>query len=269
MNWVFSWDAQECAELARHHGFSCVQWGIIDPDEAKAKKAAEAFGEAEIEVVALAAYQNIISADPEVKAKSIDTITRFIEFSRYFPNSLGIATETGTKHPSDPWGFDPLNLEAPAWQEMLDVLRPLGEQAKAADTQLLIEGYIENVVRTPAEIKRVKADLDPAAFGFVMDPFNLLEEAQLTQQPAALADIFTSMQGATPIAHAKDVRYTAGKISTPRSGTGVFDFPAYFKLLDEQLPGAPLMLEHLEAHEVDETLDFLKTQYEHYLKSCN
>lgn len=269
MNWVYSWDPAECAERALKDGFDCIQWGIIDPDLSKAKEAAHVFSSEGLDVVGIAAYQNIVATDPDIKQKSETTIRCFIELSGYFPQSRGVVTETGTKHPTDPWGFDPLNLESAAWQEMLDVLKPLGELARAANTKILLEGYIENILRHADDIQRLRATLDPEIFGYIMDPYNLLEESELADQPGALDKVFTAMRGLAPLAHAKDVLYEKGKISTPRSGTGVFDFPAYFKRLDEQMPGVPLILEHLEADEVPETLDFLKSQYETYLKTLD
>ena len=270
-NWVFSNNSEECAKLATQHGFSCLQWSFEHGSENiradAAQDAYRIFTEAGLKVVALSGYQNLVAVDPIHKAKALNILERYLEIASFFPDSTGLATETGTKNPESQWVGHPDNLKPEAWDEMIAQLQPLGEKAKAAGTKLLIEGYVENIVRTADDIERLKAEVDMDAFGFVMDPFNLILEEQVPTHTAETERVFTAMNGHVGIAHAKDLLYTDGVVATPRSGTGMFDMQNYFKLLDEQLPGVPLILEHLKAEEVGETLDYLKQQYELYKNS--
>ncbi len=264
-NWVLSKDPQECAQRAVELGFSCIQWGLDLESEVPALEQAEAasaaFKEYELKVVALAGYQNLIAHDPAYKAKALSILEHYIAISALFPDSQGIATETGTKNRLSQWEGHPENLLPESWAELIQELKPIGEKAKAAGTRILIEGYVENVVRTAADLDRLKAELDMEAFGFVMDPFNLILEEKLPELEQECRQIFAVMQGHVGIAHAKDLLYTDGVVSTPRSGTGMFDMPMYFQLLDEQLPAVPLILEHLGLDEVEDTLNFLKRSY--------
>lgn len=267
-NWVLSEDPAECAALAHTHGFSCIQWGFPFENSAEdntreyAEAAQHVFHEEGLEVVALSGYQNIVSFDPSAKAAALKKLETDIEIASVFPEITGVATETGTKNRESPWVGHPDNISAAAWEEMMESLQGLGAKAKAAGTRILIEGYVENVVRIADDLEKLTTELDMEAFGFVMDPYNLILEEHLPELAAETHRIFDVMNGHVGIAHAKDLLYTDGVVDTPRSGKGMFDFQTYFKLLDEKLPGVPLILEHLNAEEVTETLDFLKSQYE-------
>lgn len=264
-NWVLSHDPMECARQATELGFSCLQWsfeeGTAKVNEKHAREAHAILTDHGLKVVALSGYQNLVSPDPSHRAKGIDILEHYLDIAPFFPDSTGLATETGTRNPENQWKGHPDNLTTESWEEMLTVLKPLGEKAKSAGTRILIEGYVENIVRTADDITRLKADVDMEAFGFVMDPFNLILEEKVPGHASETARIFETISGHVGIAHAKDLLYTDGVVDTPRSGTGMFDMRNYFKLLDEKLPGVPLILEHLEAREIPETLDYLKQQY--------
>ncbi len=267
-DFALSHDPAECAKLAKQHGFSCIQWGFPfsnAPEQntrAYAEECSRILQGEGLEVVAISGYQNIVSVDPQDKAAALNKLETDIEIASVFPHATGIATETGTKNQESPWVGHPDNLGEAAWEEMVESLQRLGEKAKAAGTRILIEGYVENVVRTADDLEKLLSVLDMEAFGFVMDPFNLILEETLPHLAEETGRIFNLMNGHVGIAHAKDLLYTDGVVDTPRSGKGMFDFQTYFKLLDEKLPGVPLILEHLNADEVSETLDFLKSQYE-------
>ncbi|MEX0325176.1 MAG: sugar phosphate isomerase/epimerase family protein [Puniceicoccaceae bacterium] len=272
-SWALSPDPATCAKRAVEHGFSCLQWGFPFelPEEEKtigtARETQAIYSDHGLDVVALAGYQNLVAHDPGYKTRAIRRLEQYIELSDVFPASTGVATETGTKNRESQWHGHADNLKPESWDEMIASMHRIGAAAKAAGTKILIEGYVENVVRTADDLLKLQSQVDMEAFGFVMDPFNLFLEEQVTDMPAETGRIFAVMGDRVGIAHAKDLQYVDGVITTPRSGTGMFDFQTYFKLLDEHLPGVPLILEHLEAHEVAGTLDFLKSEYESYQNS--
>lgn len=268
---IFHWildreDPENCARLAADFGFSCVQWNLPEDDsksdEEHAAAALEAFARRDIRVVALSGYQNPIDPHPEAKAAGVRLLERHIDIAPMFPDCTGVATETGTKNAECPWFSHPDNLKSESWEEMLSVLRPLIQRARLRGTRLLIEGYVENVVRTVGDLTRLKNELGEDRPDFVMDPFNLVLEQDLPRLPEVIHEVFDTIGKDCGVAHAKDLAYENGVVSTPRSGTGVFDFPTYFRLLDERLPDVPLILEHLEFQEIGEVLDFLKNQYQ-------
>lgn len=268
-NWIYPGDSAAQAKAIADQGFSCVQWGVYPRDtreisENEAKETTRLYQEHGLPIVVLSGYQNIVATAPEKKALALENLDHFLEISPLFPDSVGVATETGTKNPDSQWNDHPTNTEPTVWDEMVTSLLALGEKAKQAGTRLLIEGYVENVCRTPEDIERLLPLLDPKVFGFMMDPFNLVLEEKVPQLSDEISRIFTLIGEHSPIAHAKDLLYTDGVVSTPRSGTGIFDFATYFRLLDEKMPGVPLILEHLEAGQVEETLDFLKREYDRY-----
>jgi len=102
-----------------------------------------------------------------------------------------------------------------------------------------------------------------STFGFVLDPNNYYLEKDLKDGDSHLNRIFEAIGDAAPLAHAKDVLYVDGKVTTPRAGTGKLNWPLFVKLLNQYQPSAPLVLEHLNQNEVEETKAFVEA----YLKS--
>ena len=117
---------------------------------------------------------------------------------------------------------------------------------------------MNNVVATVRECERLRNEIPSPALGFVLDPNNLFEEADMADVPAHLERIFHVIGPWAPLAHAKDVVYRNGAIDTPRAGTGRLDYPAFARLMREYQPDAPLILEHLNPNEVPETLAYVR-----------
>jgi L-ribulose-5-phosphate 3-epimerase len=249
----------------RHYGMTCVQWRpseeSLASDEA-AREEIRRFTDAGLNIVALAGYQNLVAADGGLKMKSLAVMRRMLQLTAFVSPGLGVATETGTKHLESPWEFHPDNVNPATWQELILVVRELLAEAERLGVRVLLEGYVNNVLRTASDAERLQRELSSPALGFVMDPFNLFLEEQLKTQQSEQARIFAAIAHRAPIAHAKDLIYLDGKIDTPRAGQGVFDYPTYFQLLDRYSPGCPLIVEHLEAAHLPSVLEYLEHSYQ-------
>jgi sugar phosphate isomerase/epimerase len=248
----------------RHYGITCVQWRpseeALASDEA-ARAEIRYLTDAGLNIVALAGYQNLVAAEGSVKTKSLAVIRRMLQLAALVGAGVGVATETGTKHLESPWEFHPDNVNLATWQELVLVLRELLAEAERLGVRVLLEGYVNNVLRTASDAERLQRELSSPALGFVMDPFNLFLEEHLQTQQSEQARIFAAIAHSAPIAHAKDLVYRDGKIDTPRAGQGVFDYQTYFQLLDRYSPGVPLIVEHLNATELPSVLEYLEQSY--------
>ncbi len=252
-------------EQFKHYGLDCVQWEpspAAMQNDGDAYKEIQMFRDAGLAIVALVGYRNIVTPDRTKKAAVVKDMQRLFELAAMVGAGTGVATETGTKNAENQWLFHPDNLSEASWQELLETVKAFLEMAEGLDVKLLLEGYVENVLRTADDIRRFRKAVQSPALGFVMDPFNLLLEEHVPQQEGEQSKIFETVADLSPIAHAKDVLYTDGVVGTPRSGKGVFNFTPYFRLLEQQLPGVPLIVEHLSAEEIPEVLSFLQRAYD-------
>jgi sugar phosphate isomerase/epimerase len=263
---VFPGTERERAEAIAAHGFSCVQWRLPlatqDINAANVKSLLKPYQDNGLQIVALAGYENIVDPNGHLRAQNIERLKRLMDIAPLcgrgnLGGGIGVATETGTKNRVSQWLWHDDNASDTTWAELKSTITELSRYAKQSGSRLLLEGYVNNVLRTPDHIERLRRELRSVEYWFVMDPFNIFTEDKLPQQQHEIARIFTALGRRVAIAHAKDLFYYHGQISTPRAGQGIFDYKTYFRLLDEQLPDVPLILEHLTAEQVDGVLDYL------------
>jgi sugar phosphate isomerase/epimerase len=263
---VFPGTERERAEAIAAHGFSCVQWRLPlatqDINAANVKSLLKPYQDNGLQIVALAGYENIVDPNGHLRAQNIERLKRLMDIAPLcgrgnLGGGIGVATETGTKNRVSQWLWHDDNASDTTWAELKSTITELSRYAKQSGSRLLLEGYVNNVLRTPDLIERLRRELRSVEYWFVMDPFNIFTEDKLPQQQHEIARIFTALGKRVAIAHAKDLIYYHGQINTPRAGQGIFDYKTYFRLLDEQLPDAPLILEHLTAEQVDGVIDYL------------
>jgi sugar phosphate isomerase/epimerase len=263
---VFAGTERERAEAIAARGFSCVQWRLPlatqDINAANVKSLLKPYQDNGLQIVALAGYENIVDPNGHLRAQNIERLKRLMDIAPLsgrgnLGGGIGVATETGTKNRMGQWLWHDDNASDATWAELKTTITELSRYAKQSGSRLLLEGYVNNVLRTPDHIERLRRELRSVEYWFVMDPFNIFTEDKLPQQQHEIARIFTALGRRVAIAHAKDLFYYHGQINTPRAGQGIFDYKTYFRLLDEQLPDVPLILEHLTAEQVDGVLDYL------------
>lgn len=146
------------------------------------------------------------------------------------------------------------------FNEFVETVRMLQEYGKSCGSIPVLEGYIENIIRSTDEIERLCSVLPDTKF--VFDPFNVIYEHQLEDMPRTVSTIFDSIGERSVVAHAKDLVFIEGQVRTPRSGTGVFDWDFLGEELNRRLPNLPIVLEHLSEEEIPETLAFVKEKLE-------
>jgi sugar phosphate isomerase/epimerase len=197
-----------------------------------------------LSVAALGAYRNLISADPDKRQQNIAYLKACLEQA----NALGtpiVSTETGTLHPTGDWSDTPENDSPAAWAALyraLDELLPVAEQAQAV---LALEGYVNNVLKTPDQAAEVIRRYNSPHLKLMCDPYNYITK-DLLPQSAGLAEKFLGrFEQEFVIAHLKDVSPQGAEIDTPEFGLGVFPQAAYIKFLKTRRPDLPVIFEHL------------------------
>ena len=266
---VFPGSERERAEAIAAHGFGCVQWRLPlatqDINAVNVKSLLKPYQDNGLQIVALAGYENIVEPNGQLRLQNMERLKRLMDIAPLcgrgnLGGGIGVATETGTKNRTSQWEWHADNASDASWLELKNAITELSRYAKQSGSRLLLEGFVNNVLRTPDHIERLRRELRSVEYWFVMDPFNLFLEDKIATQQHEIARIFTAMGKRVAIAHAKDLVFYHGQINTPRAGQGIFDYKTYFRLLDEHLPDVPLILEHLIPEQVDDVLAYLESR---------
>jgi sugar phosphate isomerase/epimerase len=261
--------AEEMAAAINGHDIAFAQVdprqkGLLDGDGRMGIRQAEhirkVFQQQGISIPVLSGYMNLLDPDPGRREANLQEMEEMIELCPSFGAGC-IATETGSLHPTNPWGYHPDNDTEAAWDALLHVTERLRLRAASNGVTLLLEGYVNNVLSTAERAARLIRELPSAGLGLVMDPFNYIKEADLKRQEEALDVIFNAIAPHCVIAHAKDTLYTAKGIHTPRAGTGLMQWKLVADRLTSTMPDAVLYLEHLQPDEVEECLAFIRQAY--------
>ncbi len=201
-------------------------------------------------------YTNLVHPDPERRRQLLERLKAVIRCAPHL-GATSVATETGTRNPQSEWSRHPDNRSPETWQLLRAVTAELLEEAERAGVDLAYEGYVENVVDTPARMRQLISELGSPRLKIVMDPNNYFEPPLIPRMREVLAEIFDLLGDRIALAHAKDVRVEGDRCTTPRAGTGVLDYPLFIELLRRFGYQGPLILEHLREEEVPASRDYV------------
>lgn len=251
---AFSYDFQrgqldKLIESFQETGLTAVQLGqglldeVID-DPRLAPVARRKLEHAGIELVGLAGYQNLVAPDPDRRRRNIDYLIRCIELAPEFGTTV-VATETGTRNPDSDWVADPANSSPQTWNALYDALDELIPLAERHGVRIALEGYVNNVLATKADLQTILDHYNTSVLQVVLDPFNYLSAELMPEKEAETRDFLARFEDRFVIAHLKDVDERGAETDTPILAQGVFPFPIYVEFLLDRRPDLPVIHEHL------------------------
>ena len=218
-NGYYPYTLEETINRVKKDGFNCIQldlsfkdFDLNDPHTLpqtltieKARTIRNAFRDANIEIVAISGYTNLISPDADKKRKNIEYVKTLLKFAREL-GSPYVISETGTYEPSSDWVFHEKNATEEAFQEIKAVIKELAEYAHQHHAVFLVENYVNNVVGSVDQLLRLFREVDHPGLGLLMDPTNYFNGANIKNVDAELYRIFNALDGKIKIAHAKDIK---------------------------------------------------------------
>lgn len=231
------------------YGLGAVKLSRDLLDEAMESMAAlartrRALAERGMTLAGIAGYRNLVAPDAERRRAGIAFVARCLEAAPLLCTSI-VATESGTRHPDDDWLPVPENDRPESWallRAALDTLLPVAERHGSV---LAIEGFVNNVLRTPAQLAALLEEYRTPHLQVVLDPFNFMARDLLPTQQEVTAAYLRRFKDRFVVAHLKDVSADGAEVATPEFGTGVFDYTPYFAFLHAERPDLPIILEHL------------------------
>ena len=275
----------------KQDGFSCVQLDVSfkDCDAAKehltkerAQEIRDKFRDANLPVVAVSAYTNIVHHDPEQRKRNIAYIKGMMERAL----DLGcpyVASETGTYHPDSDWVWHERNGTEEAYEETAEILYDLVKFGREVGATFLVENYVNNVIGSIQRVQQLFDEINMPNLKLICDPTNFFTTENIHDVDGTLRSIFHALSDKMVIAHAKDIKPTqdtrvkradidadeshvfrgAGGVELPAAGLGLLNYNLYVSLLAKHHPNIPLIVEHVDAGDIPRAKRFVDSVLKH------
>ena len=266
------------------HGMSCVQLDLEFKDidlsrgnitTEKAHQVRDAFRDANIPIVSISAYTNLLAKDPEKKKANIEYVKEILAHARDFGTPY-VISETGT-HNDDDWMFDPWNKTEEAYQQFKEVAIDLAKYAYDHDAVFLIENYVNNVIGSVDQVARLLTEVNHPGIGLLCDPTNYFDDSNIDNGvDDTINKIFDVLDDKIKVAHAKDIKRAvdtgvkmgggsaehnsfrgAGAVELPGAGLGVLNYELYLTRLKKNHPNIPIIIEHIDEEDIPRAKKFV------------
>ena len=284
-NGYYPYTLEESIRRIKAQGFTSVQLDLCFKDMdldlktltvEKCHVIRDAFRDANIQIVAISAYTNLVHPDPAKKAKNIADVKALLKFARDLGTPY-VISETGTYCLESDWVYDPKNSTEEAYQDIKSVISDLSDFAYQNDAVFLIENYVNNIIGSVDQVLRLFADVKSPGLGLLMDPTNYFQDSNIDDIDGELNRIFNALGDRIKIAHAKDCKRAvdtsekhadidaveshtfrgAGAVELPAPGLGSLNYPLYIKRLSKICPNIPIIIEHLDESDIPRAKAFL------------
>lgn len=281
----FPYDLKTVIDRIKSLGFSTVQLDLsfkdIDFSPGKVTRqnshaVRDAFRRANLPICAISGYTNITHPDREERGRRVGALKEIIRNARNLGTPY-VISETGTFNTESDWVHHERNKTEEGYQEALDVIAELAQEAYDHGAVFLVENYVNNVIGSAPELLRLFADLPHPGLGLLMDPTNYFDGTNIENVDATLNTMFDALGDRIKIAHAKDCKRAAdtsekhveiegpeantfrgaGAVELPAAGLGVLNYDLYVKRLARLHPNIPLIIEHLDEDDVPRAKKFV------------
>lgn len=284
-NGYYPYTLEESIRRIKAHGMNCVQLDLLFKDmdlspaaltKEKCHKIRDAFRDANLPIVAVSGYTNLVHPDPAKRKENIESVKTLLKFAR----DLGcpyVISETGTFDTGSDWVYHPKNGTEEAFGEICSVITDLCKFAYDNGSVFLVENYVNNIIGSVDKVLRLFAEVNHTALGLLMDPTNYFTDSNIDDIDGELNRIFNALGDKIKVAHAKDCKRAedtsekhadidateahsfrgAGAVELPAPGLGALNYSLYLKRLSRLHPNIPIIIEHLDESDIPRAKKFL------------
>ena len=280
----YPYTLEETIAKIKQVGMGCVQLDLEFTDvdlsrghitKEKAHQVRDAFRKANLPIVAISAYTNLVHPDPTKRAENIAAVKEILAHARDFGTPY-VISETGTYNVDSDWLYDPKNSTEEAYQEFKAIARDLAAFAYEHGAVFLVENYVNNIIGSVSQVARLMRDIDHPGLGLALDPTNYFDDKNIDAIDETLHSIFNVLDSKIKIAHAKDCKKTdvviekfgdgaaehnsfrgAGSVELPAAGLGSLNYLLYVELLAKNHPNIPLIIEHVDELDIPRAKNFV------------
>jgi L-ribulose-5-phosphate 3-epimerase len=214
----------------------------------------QAFQRHGVQIAVLGCYINPIHPDPQKRAELLGLFKEHIRFARDFGCSI-VGLETGSVNAD--YSPHPDNHGEQAFQQMLQSIATLVEEAEKFGVIVCIEGVTSHTVSTPAKMRRALDTIKSNNLQVIFDPVNLLSIDNYEDQDRVMKESFDLFGNRIAIIHAKDFKVEGGTLKQLRSGQGNLNYPLLLGWIKPRKPSISILLEESSESTVDDCLRFL------------
>ncbi|MFC4302544.1 sugar phosphate isomerase/epimerase family protein [Cohnella boryungensis] len=284
-NGYYPYTLAESISRIKKDGFNCVQLDLsfkdmdVSPDNLTREKAhviRDAFRDANLPIVCISGYTNIIHPNPEIREKNLHGLKNLLRFARDLGTPY-VISETGTYNVESDWVWDPKNGTEEAYEAICRQLEDLAKFAYDHGSMFLVENYVNNVIGSVDHLTRLFSDVNHPGLGLLMDPTNYFTDHNINHIDEELNRIFNTLGDKIKIAHAKDCKPAedtsekhadidateshtfrgAGAVELPAPGLGNLNYDLYLQRLGKLHPNIPIIIEHLDEADIPRAKKFL------------
>jgi sugar phosphate isomerase/epimerase len=287
-NGYYPYSLEESIARIKRDGFSCVQLDLSfkgmdlsfeSLTKEKCHVIRDAFREANLPIVCISGYTNIIHPDPAVREQNLFGLKTLLRFARDL-GSPYVISETGTYNTESDWVWDPKNGTEEAYEAICAQIEDLAKFAYDHGSVFLVENYVNNVIGSVDQLARLFSDVSHPGLGLLMDPTNYFTDTNINQIDDTINHIFNSLGDRIRIAHAKDCKPAedtsekhadidaveshtfrgAGAVELPAPGLGSLNYDLYLERLSKLHPNIPLIIEHLDEQDIPRAKQFVDSK---------
>jgi sugar phosphate isomerase/epimerase len=249
------------ARVLTAYKFADVRFDALAPDWGAAGKIASCFERNGIKIAAVFGYYNVVDPDAEKRKRGEARLEALLANWKRLGCQV-VSTETGTLNRKSEWLEAPENATEEGFAQCRAAVERLARLAEKSGAVLSIEPYWRNVIDSVDRTERLFREVASPALRLVMDPCNYFRKEDLPRMQPMLEDMFKRLGDRIVVAHAKDVKASAGGTDLPAAGLGVLDYPLYLRLLARLDREMPLLIEHLALPDVPRARDYVLGQME-------
>ena len=254
----------QLAEMLREAGFRIIQlflsqsdsnyWrynsrsDLSDMTPERCRAIAEAYRRAGIAIDSMGVYTNLIHPDADQREANLAYFDEMMQIGRHMGVDTFI-TEAGSYRPPEPLPGIAYDFREDTWKTMLETHKRLAELAERNAAKVLLEPYFLSFYASAKRTRVFLEQVDSPRIRVLLDPANLIELNDLEE-------MFTQLSPWIDCYHAKDRR-----LHTDRgvaAGEGDVDYVNFLTLAAKYTPGAPMILEYVDATTYQAALDHLR-----------
>lgn len=287
-NGYLPYNLEESVTRIKALGFTAVQLDLsfkgmdLSMDSLDRKKChiiCDAFRDANLPVVAISGYTNLVHPNPDKRKENIKNFKTLLKFARDL-GSPYVVSETGTFNEESDWVYHEKNGTEEAYETLCEIVYDLITFASDHGSVFLVENYVNNIIGTINQVLRLFYDINCSSLGLLMDPTNYFSDLNIDDVDGELNRIFNALGDRIKVAHAKDCKRAAdiaekhadidadeshtfrgaGSVELPAPGLGILNYDLYLKRLSALHPNIPLIIEHLDEGDIPRAKKFIDSK---------